>query len=468
MFSDYKEDESSPSLLTDDSHRLCASFVLQDTNITVANTLRRAILVQTPSVGFRTEPYEKSGVQIEINTTPLVNEMIAHRVGMIPINANPLTFDPDLFTFYLDVENTSKEIRDVRASDFKVMMRNPERPLEEPVQVDTATLFPPDPITGDTILITRLRPQWNPTALNERIKLTARASVSAGSENIRWSPVSQASYEYTRDEDEEHLAAVFAKWLEATKKISDLTGVEGARLEDLKAEFRTMEIQRCYLTDAAGNPNNFTFHVESVGVQDIPTIVKNAIVSCEVLVKKYIDIDGTIPDNVRIQEGDSRFPSVDFIFQNESHSLGNLLSTWLVDNKISDAADNVITYAGYKVPHPLRAEMFIRVGVKDGMDVDVRRQAARAAIAEGCKELVKMFRMLADRWNTLALGGPESVAETTAASSNNSASSSGSNNSASTANSSGSNNSRSTGASSASSSGSNSGSNTTNSSATTA
>jgi DNA-directed RNA polymerase subunit L len=356
----------------------------------------------------------------------------------------------------------------VRASDFKVMMRNPERPLEEPVQVDTATLFPPDPITGDTILITRLRPQWNPTALNERIKLTARASVSAGSENIRWSPVSQASYEYTRDQDEEHLAAVFAKWLEATKKISDLTGVEGARLEDLKAEFRTMEIQRCYLTDAAGNPNNFTFHVESVGVQDIPTIVKNAIVSCEVLVKKYIDIDGTIPDNVRIQEGDSRFPSVDFIFQNESHSLGNLLSTWLVDNKISDAADNVITYAGYKVPHPLRAEMFIRVGVKDGMDVDVRRQAARAAIAEGCKELVKMFRMLADRWNTLALGGPESVPETasTAASSNssgsnNSASSSGSNNSASSsgsnnsASSSGSNNSRSTAGSSTSSSGSN-------------
>ena len=407
MFANYKEDESSPSLLTDDSHRLCASFVLQDTNVTVANTLRRAILVQTPSVGFRTEPYGKSGVVIEINTTPLVNEMIAHRVGMIPINANPLTFDPDLFTFVLDVENKSKEIRDVRAADFKIFMRNKESPLEESVQVDTATLFPPDPITGDTMLITRLRPQWNPTALNERIKLSARAVISAGSENMRWSPVSQISYEYTKDEDEGHLAAVFSKWLESNKKIADITGVDGARLEDLKAEFRTMEIQRCFLTDAAGNPNNFTFHVESVGVQDIPTIVKNAIVSCEVLVKKYIDIDGEVPDNVRIQEGDSRFPSVDFIFQNESHTLGNLLSTWLVDNKITDAADDVISYAGYKVPHPLRAEMFIRVGAKDGMDADVRRQVARAAIAEGCKELVKMFRVMADRWRELTGGGPE-------------------------------------------------------------
>ena len=450
MFANYKEDESSPSLLTDDSRRLCASFVLQDTNITVANTLRRAILVQTPSVGFRTEPYDKSGVVIEINTTPLVNEMIAHRVGMIPINANPLTFDPDQFTFALDVENKSKEILDVRAADFKVFMRNKERPLEEPVQVDTATLFPPDPITGDTMLITRLRPQWNPTALNERIKLSARAVISAGSENIRWSPVSQASYEYTRDEDEEHLAAVFSKWLESNKKIADITGVDGARLEDLKAEFRTMEIQRCYLTDAAGNPNNFTFHVESVGVQDIPSIVKNAIVSCEVLVKKYIDIDGEVPDNVRIQEGDSRFPSVDFIFQNESHTLGNLLSTWLVDNKITDAADGVITYAGYKVPHPLRAEMFIRIGVKDGMDTDVRRQAARAAVAEGCKELVKMFRVMADRWRELTGGGgpepaesgetPLSASSNSASPNTNSASSSGSNtNGSNTASSNGSN-----------------------------
>jgi DNA-directed RNA polymerase subunit L/DNA-directed RNA polymerase alpha subunit len=381
--------------------------------MTIANTVRRAILSQTPSVGFRTEPYDKSDIAISINTTPLVNEMVAHRIGMIPVNANPLTFNPDLFTFELDVENKSKEIVDVRASDFKVYMRDPAKPLEEPLQVDTATLFPPDPITGQTVLITRLRPQWNPTAPNERLKLRARATVSTGAENSRWSPVSQSSYEYTLDSDEAHLQEVFLKWLERNKKIVNVADVDGARLEELKAEFKTMEIQRCYLTDAAGNPNNFTFHVESVGIQDIPTIVHNALVSCEVLVKKYMDIDGgAAPPNVRIQEGDSRFPSIDFIFQNESHTLGNLLATWLVDNKISDAVDNVVTYAGYKVPHPLRPEMFVRVGIKEGMEADVRKQAARQAVAEACKELMKLFRVLTLAWDEVAGIAPSSVEST--------------------------------------------------------
>jgi DNA-directed RNA polymerase subunit L len=414
MFANYKEDATSPALLgtRDPQQNLRADFVLHDTNYTIANTLRRAILTQTPSVGFRTEPYDKSEVSISINTTPLVNEMIAHRIGMIPINANPLTFNPDLYTFELDVENKSKEILDVRASHFRAFMRDPRKPLEEPIQVDTNTLFPPDPITGDTILITRLRPQWNPTAPNERIKLSAKASISTGMENIRWSPVSQASYEYTRDLDEGHLQEVFTKWLERNKKISNLADVEPTRMEDLKAEFKTMEVQRCFLTDAAENPNNFTFHVESIGIQSVPTIVHNALVSCEGLVKKYIDIDGgaSLP-NLRIQEGDSRFPSIDFIFQNESHTLGNLLATWLVENKVTGAADNMITYAGYKVPHPLRAEMFVRVGVREGADADVRKQMARQAVAEACKELMKLFRVLTLAWDEVSGAAPSTAEE---------------------------------------------------------
>jgi DNA-directed RNA polymerase subunit L/DNA-directed RNA polymerase alpha subunit len=411
MFANYKEDPSSAPLLTtsaDGDHRLRADFVLMDTNVTIANTLRRAIQTQTPSVGFRTEPYEKSDISISINTTPLVNEMIAHRIGMIPVNANPLTFKKDLFTFELDVENKTKEIIDVRASDFKVYMRDSSKPLEKPVQIDTKTMFPPDPITGETVLITRLRPQWNPTAPNERIQLRARADVSTGAENIRWSPVCQSSYEYTLDADEVHLEEVFTKWLAQTKKIYNTADVKPERLEELKAEFKTMEIQRCYIMDATGNPNNFTFHIESVGIQTVPTIVHNALVSCRTHVQKYIDIDGgALPPNVRIQEGDSRFPSIDFIFANESHTLGNLLATWLVDNKITGAADEVVTYAGYKVPHPLRPEMFVRIGIKDGMDVDVQKQAARQAVAEACRELMKLFTALTLAWDQVAAVTPE-------------------------------------------------------------
>ena len=413
MFSEYIEDEKSvATLLVDPSKKLKAHFRLSNTTDTVANTIRRAILVHTPSVGFRTEPYDQSTVEISVNTTPYPNEFIALRVGMVPVAADPLTFTPDLFTFELDVENKGKEVRKVYAKDFKIFMRDPANPLEAPVQIDTETMFPPDSITGDSLYLFDLQPQWNPTAPYERVKMKARAVISTGTENIRWSPVSQASYEYTRDEDEARAADVFAAWLESQKKIKpeDLGKVDPSRMMDLKAEFNTMEAQRCFKTNEVGEANDFTFHVESIGVQSVPEIVRSALVACEVLVTKYQDMDGLVPDNVRVQQGDSRFTSIDFIFQNESHTLGNLLANWIIDNMINESADSAITYAGYKVPHPSRPEMFVRVGIKDGLDEDMQKQTARRAVAEACKALKAQFKELAATWSRMtapaAAAGP--------------------------------------------------------------
>jgi DNA-directed RNA polymerase subunit L len=397
MFSEYAE--SGPDLLGKNG-KLRASFRIQGINVTMANTLRRSILTLTPSVGFRTEPYEKSDVVIKVNTTPLVNDMIVHRIGMIPIYADPLTFDPSRYEFVLDKENTTKELINVNASDFKVFMRNPENPLEAPVEVPSAQFFPPDPITGDTCLITRLRPQWNPTAPNERIYIKAKASISTGAENIRWCPVSQCSYEYTRDNDPEHIKAVFDKWLATNKKILDPTTLSEERRGELEREFNTMEIQRSYMTNEKGEPNDFTFFLESIGVQRIPDIVKTGIAAAEALVDKYKDLDGVIPPNIRVQQGDSRFPTIDIIFQNESHTLGNLLETYIVENHVDGLQEPKVTYVGYKVPHPLRPEMFLRVGTAVE-DTETQKQSVRLVAAMACRKLKEEFRHFQSLWSSL-------------------------------------------------------------------
>ena len=397
MFSDYSE--FGPTLLGNPDAKIQASFRLNNTDVTIANTIRRAIQVSTPSVAFRTEPADKSDVNITINTTPLVNEMIAHRIGMIPIRANPLAFNSNQFEFVLDMENKTKEVMDVRASDFKVMMRNPENMLEAPVEVPAADFFPPDPITGDTVLITRLRAQWNPTSPNERLQMRAKAVVSTGTENIRWSPVAQCSYEYTRDPDPEHCNAVFLDWLDKSKKITDSSTLQEERRSELQREFNTMEIQRCYLTDARGEPNDFIFHLESVGILAIPDIVKAGIAACEAMVTRYQDLDGTLPASVRAQQGDSRFPTIEIYFQNETHSLGNLLETYINDHFIDGSEEPKVTYVGYKVPHPLRPEMFIRLGVNpDITDPEMQTQTARLVIASACRKLKADFRALGAAW----------------------------------------------------------------------
>jgi DNA-directed RNA polymerase subunit L/DNA-directed RNA polymerase alpha subunit len=408
-FIEYTEPANAPVLLGTNgprSSKIAASFRLKDTNITMANTIRRSILVHTASVGFRTEPYEKSDVEIQVNTTPLVNEMIAHRIGMIPIKASPETFDPAAYEFHIDVENGTKEIMDVRTSDIRVYMRS-ENPLTPPVEVKSSDFFPPDPITGDTILITRLRPQWNPTALNERLKLKAKATISTGKENIRWCPATQVSYAYTPNPDPDHINEVFVNWLQANKKIADPASLTEEKVAELKREFDTMEIQRCYLRNEKNEPNDFTFSIESVGIQTVPEIVKNGLRACEALVQKYADCDQVVPENLVFQAGDSRFASIDAIFQNEDHTLGNLLETYVVENHIDGDQVPKINYVGYKVPHPLRHEMFVRMDVRTTEEVEsntpvsqeVMIHRAKQVIAQSCKKLAEEFHSLQSEWD---------------------------------------------------------------------
>jgi DNA-directed RNA polymerase subunit L len=400
MFSDYKD--FGPALLGDSSRKCNASFRLSNTNVTVANTLRRAILTLTPSVGFRTEPHNKSEVDIKINTTPLVNEMLSHRIGMIPVRVPSLIdFNPELYEFILDRKNVSNELMDVRASDFQVFMRNPENPLDTPVQLKTEDYFPPDPITNETVLITRLRPQWNPTAPKEHIYIRAKASISNGTENIRWSPVSQCSYEYTRDSDPEHRKAVFEAWLATNKKITDPTAMEAEQSERMgqyNREFETMEIQRCFIKNEKGEPSDFTFHLESIGTQSIIDIVKSGLAACEALVAKYQDMDSAQPESVQILIGDSRYPSLDITFRDEAHTLGNLLETFLVDSHIDGSSEPKLTYAAYKVPHPLRKEMCLRVSIAGSHDPEAQRQTARLAIAMVCRHLKALFHAMLVAW----------------------------------------------------------------------
>lgn len=55
-------------------------FELHDANASVANSLRRVIIgeVATLAIEF---------VEIEVNTTPLNDEFIAHRLGLVPLRS---------------------------------------------------------------------------------------------------------------------------------------------------------------------------------------------------------------------------------------------------------------------------------------------------------------------------------------------------------------------------------------------
>jgi DNA-directed RNA polymerase subunit L len=178
-----------------------------------------------------------------------------------------------------------------------------------------------------------------------------------------------------------------------------------------RREFDTMEIQRCYFKDAKGEANDFTFFVESVGVQTVQQIVDAGLASIVALMTRYSTIDVELPTNVRLQQGDARFPCIDVYFGHEGHTLGNLLSTYLTENNIEAAGDPRLSYVGYKIPHPLRPEMFVRIALQKALeggatgmeeDIETLKTGARIAIAQACKFLGEQFKGMRGAWKTLA------------------------------------------------------------------
>lgn len=373
---------------------LTISFQVSPTDVAYANTLRRVILTGVESVGFRSDMNDKGAttdVLITTNTTPMTNEMLADRIGLIPIHVeNPGSWDPDAYSFELSVTNDSPDVRDVTTADFTVK-RKAQNVGEEDSVVGNTQFFHPNPITKDTVLIAVLKGKQanqNP----QKIELKAKATVGTGRDHIRFSPVSQCSYSYTIDPDEGRQKVFYDRWLVNNKKVDPKTlDQDSGRAEKLQREFQTMEVQRCFLVDEKEAPYSFDFVIETVGVQKPQQIVMRALENIEAKCSLYSNLaTGNLPANVRVQPAEARMKGFDFIFGSEDHTLGNLLDTWMAEN-LMDSGE--ITFVGYKVPHPLRDEMVLRVGVDDGQEITARAMVAKAATA-----CATMFRGWREDW----------------------------------------------------------------------
>lgn len=366
-------------------------FQMAPTSVAYANTLRRLCMTSVESIGFCSDISEDgatSDVEIQDNSTPMTNEMLAHRIGLLPIHVpNPLEFDPKKYTFVLHVINESEKSMDVFAGDIKVFEHRDD---QGDVPIPSSTFFPPNPITRETSLIATLKPML-PGGKPEEIRIKAKASLGSGRENARFIPTSQCSYGYTRDTNPENQKQVFDEWLIRSKMIKDpsILEKEPEKKQVLMREFNTLEINRCYLkNETTGEPNSFDFTIESVGVLDPMYIVSRA---CEAGIKlcdKYTS--ETLPQDVLVQPIEGLVPGFDFFFQKQDHTLGHLMQAWIDENLMNNGT---ISFIGYDIPHPLRDEMVLRVGIQNG-DEAVARNALRTAM-NSCKT---MFHTWLEEW----------------------------------------------------------------------
>lgn len=418
MFSNYES--SGPALLTDPNDHIVGRFVLENTSTTVANTLRRCILTETRSVSFRADLTNATdpGVVIRKNTSVIFNEMLAHRLTLIPLGVRRIdAFDPSRYECILRVKNDTKgpisnsTLRHVKAGDFIVREKQADGSFAEVGAAANAALFPADSITKDTPLIVTLRPQWNPEQPPEEVDLTAYPVIGTGREFIGFSPVSQCSYENTPDTDPVRRDQFFNEWLAAFKKIADPSSVDPTVLANHRREWETMAIQRCFKVDpATGEANSFNFTVESVGIRPVPDIVAEGIRAVIQLVTPYTDSETPSEEvGIRVQPVDSRMNAgIDVMFDDQEHTLGNLLQTMITEIYLDkEMPDSPITYCAYKVKHPLQRIMTLRLAIREGAVGDPAA-IARKIIADAASRARTVFEGLAQGWEALVGVGASS------------------------------------------------------------
>jgi len=367
------------------------TFTLTPLHVAYANTLRRLLMTGVETIAFRADM--KNGtttdVLVKVNDTPMTNEMLAHRIGLLPIHVEqPLLFKAENYVFTLNAEANKDSIRDVTCKDFTI--EEPTGEGKDPIVHEWDTFFPPHPITKDAYLIATLPPG------DAKIQLTAVPSLGTGRENARFQPTSQCSYTYTLNPDPEARKAHFMAWMRDAKK-QDLASLEESRRKMYEREFNTMEIAKVYLKDAKGEPYSYDFVVESVGPLKIPYMMRRACDVGESMMGKYVNLDterGELPEELVVIPSESRVIGFDFILVGHDHTFGNMIQTFLEQNHIdvAEGSDLVkISYVGYAVPHPLRDELVVRIGVTS-------RALALKAFAQACKGCVKIFRDLRAAW----------------------------------------------------------------------
>ena len=171
-------------------------FTLENSNVSVANALRRTILSDIPTVVFDTKNEQ---FQIIKNTTRFNNEILKQRLGCIPIHLTAHDAIEDLL-IELKETNDKESLEYITTKNFKTKNITSGTYLTEAA---TKKLFPSNKFTNCYILFVRLKPKISNDIPGETIELSSKLTLGTAREDGMYNVVSTCAYGNTPDRVEQ-------------------------------------------------------------------------------------------------------------------------------------------------------------------------------------------------------------------------------------------------------------------------
>lgn len=352
-------------------------FRLKNTDVSIANAIRRTILADIPCVVIDTK-----NIQFEKNRTRLNNEFIKERLDMVPVclsedsrfnrNEEIISLQDFVTKFQLTAQkrNNSKQIEYLTTEDFQLIEKKDISNLdslnnlnkfspEKMIEIKNS-LFPPDGHTGHYIDLVRLRGKIMDDTPAEEISFTANFKIGTARENASYNVVSTATYINTIDEitGEKKKEEFKIKCEEKNKYLRDKDENEFRKFIEFEVRnFELLNKQRYYFK------NSFDFTVTSIGIYYPRTIVRKA---CVILIQKLEFILNQIATNTLIinQTGIKEEGAFEIKIDEDDYTIGPMIEYGLFREYYNQG---LLTFCAHiqKHPHDSFSFVLIRIPLKE-------------------------------------------------------------------------------------------------------
>ena len=394
------------------------TFTLESCDVSIANAIRRIILSDINQYVFKTFPHAENRANFTVNTTRLHNELLKQRLGCIPIHhlhtMDGFQNDYKNYVVEVDVKNDTDTIRYVTTEDFKVKkVKNIEKSGGSIDDDDTVydylsesavqKIFPPDSISGQYIEFARLLPKLSSNATGgEALAFTCTLEISNAKFDGMYNVAHTCAYNCTPDEKEiEKQWKVKEKALREGFESSSSASSISEQLAYAKKNWELLDAQRIFV------PDSFDFIIETVGVYTNVQLVTKA---CDIMIKKC---EKLLADMEHSSSTSSSSIGVKNIIEfahelttmkhafcinliGEDYTLGKVVEYLLFSNYYNKA-DGIVSFCGFKKPHPHSLDSFIIVAFKEATELSKVQEYVSKVVTE----CISIFKSLFESFNDM-------------------------------------------------------------------